>query len=256
VIDVNGFTTFVDNLTSSFTLLLQRLDDINANLSALNTKATSTNEKLDSIYSRLEHIKVDSFVNVRVMDEFGITAIPATVLTGLLVSGFVAGGPLDVKVVNDALSPGVLKVNVINDAAFPVEVGNGVGFPLHVQLTPSPTHVIVDSGSIVVSGVPHVVVDDGTISARAQVFCNNVVSGSGLPGWESLLGHRVQVVQAYETGGTAPVTVATTTGNRGTLLTLTSGISNVGSNVSAVISNMAENATTNVYKLLTDDGPL
>lgn len=71
-------------------------------------------ETLTSIYDRLEHVKVDSFVNVRVMDDLGALPIPSTELTGLLVSAYASGTPAPVAVV------GTVPVTV--DGTVPVTV--------------------------------------------------------------------------------------------------------------------------------------
>ncbi len=64
---------------------------------------TTANTTLTNIYDRLEHVKVDSFVNVRVVDELGELPLPATTLTGLLVSFVADTPPLQVHVTNEPL---------------------------------------------------------------------------------------------------------------------------------------------------------
>lgn len=57
-------------------------------ISALGPKLDLINAGLTQIYDRLEHVKVDSFVNVRIMDELGALPVPCTEATGLLVFAY------------------------------------------------------------------------------------------------------------------------------------------------------------------------
>jgi len=108
-------TTISDTLTAGFSSLEMKLDTVNGHLT--------------DIYDRLEHIKVDSYVNVRVVDEFGIAAIPCTEFTGLLVSAVVAN-PLPVSV--DGTVPVTITSQPIlvapspTSPPFPTEVFNTV----------------------------------------------------------------------------------------------------------------------------------
>lgn len=65
-----------------------------------NTSAISS--KLTDIYDRLEHIKIDSYVNARIVDETGGIPVPCTEVTGLLVTAF-ADAPINVQVQNTPL---------------------------------------------------------------------------------------------------------------------------------------------------------
>lgn len=135
---------------------LQQLVDIgNSELALLSSLAS----KLDNIYSRLEHVKVDSYVNVRLMDITGELPVPCDDITGLLVSAYAVPGGMDVNVVNSFVpcvpAGGVLPVYVDNTAV-PVTIDN---MP----------HVVVDSGDISVDNVVHVVVDSGTVATQPQV---------------------------------------------------------------------------------------
>jgi len=68
---------------------------------------TNATLKLDQIYERLEHVKIDSYVNSRIVDSLGELPIPASE-AGLLVD-FVGGGtgtPFNVNVTNTLLPVG------------------------------------------------------------------------------------------------------------------------------------------------------
>lgn len=72
-------------------------------IQGINDKLTHVSDQLDLIYARLEHVKVDSFVNVRIMDDLGALPVPATIATGLLVSAFASEDALPVSIVGTPL---------------------------------------------------------------------------------------------------------------------------------------------------------
>lgn len=93
---------------------------MNNSLTSINTSIGSTNSKLDQIYDRLEHVKVDSYVNARIVDSLGELPIPASE-AGLLVD-FVGGGsgtPFNVNVTNS-----LLPVGAAGEVPLPVEITN------------------------------------------------------------------------------------------------------------------------------------
>jgi len=134
--------------------------------------------KLELIYERLEHLKVDSFVDVRIMDELGLGPLPATELSGLTVTPIPVLTP--VSVVNTVTVKGDVQITsitpipieghvIIDNTAVPVRldqdvfVRNSTALPLNVVIPNLPLriegHVIVDTlPSVVVQTIPPVTV--------------------------------------------------------------------------------------------------
>jgi hypothetical protein len=170
-----GVNDKLDTLASKLDTLAGKLDTIAGLLGPAGT----------NLYDRLQHVKVDSFVNVRVMDALGLDPIPSTVGTGLLVSAFVGAGVQHHVIVDNA--PHVVvdsgSVDVANVPHTIVDNTVSVIGSVGVNNTP---HVIVDSGSLSasVTNVPHVVVDSGSIGVDNVVHViidSGVVSISGTP---------------------------------------------------------------------------
>lgn len=65
--------------------MLQKLSSIDTRIELTNTLLNTVNATLSDIYDRQEHTKIDSFVDVRVMDITGDIPVPASEL-GLLVA--------------------------------------------------------------------------------------------------------------------------------------------------------------------------
>lgn len=123
-----------------------------------NSELGVANTKLDEIYTRLEHVKVDSYVNSRIVDEFGLAPLPATAVTGLLVSAFASGNNVPVIVNNPNPIPVTFEAGSV-----PVEV-NARMFSLDVGASPGawvPTACLsVDAHYAMLNGVetvlPHI----------------------------------------------------------------------------------------------------
>lgn len=119
------------------------MDLLTSALEQLVTLVTTSNDRLqqlitasNDIYARLEHVKVDSYVNVRVMDDTGEFPVLSTVagLQVLAIPGGnfpVVGGPFDVNVTN---SP---DVNVTNTVAVSGNVGINGTVSVSVANTPT-----------------------------------------------------------------------------------------------------------------------
>ncbi len=151
---------------------------------------------LSNIYDRLEHVKVDSFVNIRVMDEFGAAPVPCTEATGLLVSAFAGDAPLPVLVKNPTTDPvnatlvggsgGSLDVNVTN-SDLPVSISGTVS----TSVTNVP-HVIVNSGSIGISS--------GSVSIAGIPVVRPQVKDAWSGTWADLLGFKPARSSYYRNG--------------------------------------------------------
>lgn len=127
----------------------------------------TTNSLLTDIKNGLEHVKIDSFVDVRVMDELGDLPIPSTVATGLLVSAFASGGPtLSVDVINPYLN--VVVNNSSGTGAIPASSIDGLK-----TYNPSVQRVEVTAQPIAVSGTVNVgnVVD---VSGSSVTIANTI----------------------------------------------------------------------------------
>lgn len=141
--------------------------------------------KLNDILTKLNHVEVDSYVNVRIVDELGALALPATIATGLLVSAVVSGpvpitstGTLSVNVVNtpDVVISGVPSVNVAN-------------VPIAVNVTNTPNVAVV--GTVDVAG---------TVDAQTRLYDSHNDT------WDRALGWKVAHTTHQEGGGVGKVT--------------------------------------------------
>lgn len=111
---------------------------------------------LNDIFNRLEHVKVDSFVNARIVDDAGLLPIPSTELTGLLVSAYAAPGVQEVHVTNPTIA-------VTGDVGLAAGAAVIVSGAVDVVTMPADTAVHLTSpitGSVSVANIPHVVVDN------------------------------------------------------------------------------------------------
>lgn len=142
--------------------------------------------KLELIYERLEHLKVDSYVDVRIMDELGLGPLPATELSGLTVTPIPVLTP--VSVVNTVTVTGDVQITsitpipieghvIIDNTAVPVRldqdvfVRNSPALPLNVIIPDLPLsiegHVIVDTlPSVVVQTLPPVMVSNNPLNVN------------------------------------------------------------------------------------------
>lgn len=122
---------------------------------------------LERIYDRLEHVKVDSYVNARIVDSAGVAPVPAGV-GGLLVEWLASVPSINANVTNETLpiypAGGSLPVGVVGE----VSVVAAEGLPLPVEFVGVP-HVLVDN-------VVHTTVDNtvdvnvpGYVWVRPQV---------------------------------------------------------------------------------------
>lgn len=152
--------------------ILSVLQEIAANTAATSTKLDEVITRLGQVYDRLEHVKVDSYVNVRVVDELGIAPVPCTEATGLLVSAVLATeDALPVAVVNPFLSVHVDNVpHVEVDGIVYVDVNNVA-------------HVNVDN-------IPHVVVDN-TVAVSGDVYADLRLKNAFSGLWQDALGFGV-----------------------------------------------------------------
>jgi hypothetical protein len=101
VVDVLGIAEYFqqwDGMPSFFILQLQRIEGALSDIfNEQKTQTTILKDAIDANTAALKHVEVDSYVNVRVVDDLGVIPIPATALTGLLVSAF-AGGTVPVNI--------------------------------------------------------------------------------------------------------------------------------------------------------------
>jgi len=167
VVDTLGFAAFTEQLLDRVDLMLTALTNIVDNTA--------------QIYAKLSHVEIDSYVNVRVVDEFGVDPLPATVATGLLVSAF-ANGTFDVNVLNTTLDiAGTVNAHNMyltssgwKDApAAPVDTisyfvdGTRVEEPLDSCVPLSGTGGVWDAGGAVIYGAIASVTQSGPIHAFA-----------------------------------------------------------------------------------------
>lgn len=141
--DCLGVPDLLGAILSKLSEMRVDLFDIKQQLTSIDGHTHAIQDTSNSIYDRLEHVKVDSYVNVRVVDDTGVFPLPATVLTGLLVSAVVGEG---------------VQHHVIVDNAPHVVVDSGA-----IAISNIP-HTIIDSGSVAISNVPHTVVDSGSVA--------------------------------------------------------------------------------------------
>lgn len=152
---INGVLSLHDDLVA----IKGVLDSSKTVLDSIRTHVATIDENVVHVYDRLEHVKIDSYVNVRVMDEFGLLPVPSSVITGLLVSAYAFEGQQHHVVVDSG------HINV--DGSVNTYVIDG-----SVAITNTP-HVIVDSGNVLISGtvtvsnVVHTIVDSGSIALSA-----------------------------------------------------------------------------------------
>jgi hypothetical protein len=176
-----------------------------AALGLINTSLVTVNSNLQLIYERLEHVEIDSFVNVRVMDETGELPLPATEVTGLLVSAFAT--PVVQHVIVDSGNVGVSGTPAnpvyvattpfepfVIDSSTPVNVNLVSPIPLPIE-----GHVVVDSGSINVNNSPLVV--SGTVNSNS--YLTNVENS----GWEPALGYHPSTVSWLGVSGDVTTSV-------------------------------------------------
>lgn len=150
---------------------LSQLELVNTNLGLVNTK-------LSDIYDRLHHVEVDSYVNVRVMDITGELPLPASEVSGLLVSAYAAGPPAPTHVIVDS---GNIDALVSGTADNPIYVTSTPFNPFVIAtITNSvfvrtdgsfPFNVNVTNSSLNVNGSVSI---DGTVAVTGSV----AISGS------------------------------------------------------------------------------
>jgi len=191
IIDVLGISDY-------FASSLQLLGQINDNLNTVNTH-------LVDIFDRLHHVEVDSYVNVRIMDELGDLPIPSTIATGLLVSVF-AG---EVPTVNVGTVGGtVLIAGNVNVTSFtsttpiPIEghvlvdnfpatqqIAGNVNVtnnPLAVSIVGTPAVSISGTPTVSISGIPAVSIS-GVPTVNAQMYGNDAFNNGN---WSPISGTR------------------------------------------------------------------
>jgi hypothetical protein len=181
--------------------------DLLAALGLINTSLVTVNSNLQLIYERLEHVEIDSFVNVRVMDETGDLPIPSTIATGLLVSAF--AGPGVQHVIVDSGNVGVSGTPAnpvyvattpfepfVIDSSTPVNVNVFSPIPLPIE-----GHVIVDSGS------SHVTVDNSSLVVSGTINSNNYLTNVENSAWEPALGYHPSTVSWTAVGGDVTTSV-------------------------------------------------
>jgi hypothetical protein len=195
IVDILNISSFFSDF-KAFSAESIRLQTIMAN--DLNTLVTTTHDILEG----LKHVEVDSFVNVRVMDELGELPIPSTIATGLLVSAFAGGVTINGKVAvftepADQLNIGMkttdnpvfvrtLTRDYLNITANP---------PLDVNLiNPNPVPV---TGSVTVNSITNpIVVSSITNPVDSRIYVRDARTGT----WNSMPGETTNQYRTL-TGG-------------------------------------------------------
>lgn len=98
---ISGAALLSNTLLNSIDLKLDALASIGGKLDRIS-------DQLNSIYARQEHLKIDSYVDVRLLDSAGLFTAPCSKLTGLLVSAYAEGAPIPVNITD---STAVLTTN-------------------------------------------------------------------------------------------------------------------------------------------------
>jgi len=179
------------NLDDSLLQIISLLNDIKTGL--LNVVVTNVQhvDKIDHVVLVDKLKELDSFVDVRIIDEFGLVPLPATVATGLLVSAYAAGPfPVTVSGLVDVTGS---QVYVTNNPLVVTTIGtvDVTGSDVNVVNTPNVNVVnnplpVSISGTIPISGdvnvintpnvnvvnTPHVNVD-GTVVVTGSVVAQN-----------------------------------------------------------------------------------
>lgn len=136
---------------------LSQLELVNTNLGLVNTK-------LSDIYDRLHHVEVDSYVNVRVMDITGELPLPASEVSGLLVSAYAAGPPAPTHVIVDS---GNIDALVSGTADNPIYVTSTPFNPFVIATITNSVFVRTDGSfpfNVVVNNLPLPITGEVTIS--------------------------------------------------------------------------------------------
>lgn len=176
---------YLDLVNSNLGAMLTVLDNIDSGTGSIISALASVNMGLESIYTRLHDVIIDSFVNVRVMDEFGALPITATAGTGLLVSAFASAPTIDVNVINSPLNVGGTASNPVYVATTPFEPFQATGITnpvvVHPQLlaaNSTPPGVWVDQ--VGVAGTSVEAANNSGITTFSVTGCAPVALTSGV----------------------------------------------------------------------------
>lgn len=175
---LQGITDILNQLGLAFILSNQLAQQSYDLMVLMKGVLDSLSTKLSDIYNRLEHVKVDSFVNVRLVDDTGefpmITGVwPAAAVP---VAGLAGANPAHVVIDN---APHV----VVDNDPLPVSVNNV-------------PHVAVDSlPSVTVSNVVHTIVD----SLPAVSISGNPTVYARIQAWD-VVGKAWNAVRAFGHG--------------------------------------------------------
>lgn len=180
----NQIVSAINNMNTN---LGTKIDQTNADLANV---YSLLNMKLTDIYNRLEHVKVDSYVNVRIMDSEGALPLEADVLSGLLVKAafsFPPGDSLPVSIVGQPIETKL--VDVTATSSLPVNLVEAF-----------------DSLEYAPVLVTNTVTVDGAVDARNQVFNVNHSAwdrqlGLGITGSQI---YTLDTNNAYSTTGSVP----------------------------------------------------
>lgn len=263
IVDVLGLTPYLPQYLSKLVEISGKLDK----LADISNALMDTNTKLDQIYERLEHVKVDSFVNVRLMDSLGELPVPAG-LAGLLVE-FIAAQP--VTVVNSSLHTTVdntvnvagfvqalvsntrLPVGVIDSIPITTNVANA---PLVVEQAANPlpvkvTEVVPIINSFITNGsdarVPvQAVVESGTVDAHTWGYAGSTGD------WRRMLARPVASYQEHHAGGTTTIDNLT---NVAAAFSVVSGLDAQNSGADMIVSNAHVDTYTNQLNTFSKPNP-
>lgn len=207
--DIKSLITITNELLTTTNTLLT---DSKTILGELKTNSDTANTLLGEIKDGLSHVKVDSYVNVRVVDEFGLAPVPCTEITGLLVSAFAGpGGPPAVSIVNPYLNV------VINNSAGTAAIPSDDTFGLKIFGEVEVSSIVPITGAVSITNTPLPVTGETTITGPvdARIHMRDCFTSS-LP-WRPVFGtfadHYVRRGEdgadhtSYPFEGTAPCTV-------------------------------------------------
>lgn len=142
--------------------------------------------KLENIYVRLHDVKIDSYVDVRVLDDLGALPIPATVATGLLVSAFASEADPIHAIVTGTVNAHVLDMPDVTIGNDPLTVH--VDNPVNSVIVTSLPNVTVSNDSLTVHVDNTSLTVTGSVAVTGSVSSHNYVKEVASGNWSPALG--------------------------------------------------------------------